>query len=669
VWLAERREPMVQRVALKIIKPGMDSKAVIARFEQERQALAVMDHPNVAKVFDGGVTPTGRPYFVMEHVQGEPITAFCDRHKYPIRARLELFIPVCEAVQHAHHKGIIHRDIKPSNVLVMLKDGHAIPKVIDFGVAKAMSHTLTDKTIFTERGQLIGTPEYMSPEQAEMGALDIDTRTDVFSLGVVLYEIVAGVLPFDSNELRAKGYDEICRIIRDIEPPTPSKKLTSIGSARCADIALKRQIAEDELKSELRGELEWIPLKAMSKARHERYFAPKELADDIALYLSGRMPKAGPQRVAPRMRKWFARHRKTTFVANTAIVVAVCGLLVGQAYSYVRKEAQLDALAGLRIIHQNIGIGLAIAADVAVHPPSDASEALSDPRLQVLAAMVEERADLVELDSYARTVAGFFAAYPNDRALWDAQSAVYATNTPDKTAVRRLLESWSESEWRVRAASVPAHFADRMRDARIESLRLSRRATLADMTEEWTERFDLAEANSALLGVLHGRVSDGEAVRAAALSRQKLAELEPVMYPRLAYLRGRSMIPTAVAAAMLLLVAPLALIGEGKLARYAGIAAALCIAAFAGCVGLVALVGTRDVSALLMWIIAIVGFSGVSFLACFASGKRWLLAWVVCLGLGCAVAAGSLIISPYRMQNLHRSIYPELDPLRPTGEP
>ena len=243
VYLADRREPMVQRVALKVIKPGMDTKAVVARFEQERQALAVMDHPNVAKVLDGGITATGRPYFVMEHVKGEPITAFADRQCLTIKQRLELFISVCEAIQHAHMKGIIHRDIKPSNILVAPGgEGHApIVKVIDFGVAKAISHTLTDKTIFTERGQIIGTPEYMSPEQAEMGSTDIDTRTDVYSLGVVLYELLCGSVPFDSKSLRAAGYAEIQRIIREVEAPRPSTKLSTAAAAAGVAIAKARQ--------------------------------------------------------------------------------------------------------------------------------------------------------------------------------------------------------------------------------------------------------------------------------------------------------------------------------------------------------------------------------------------------------------------------------------------
>jgi serine/threonine protein kinase len=260
VYLAEQEEPIRRRVALKVIKPGMDSKQVIARFEAERQALAMMDHPNVAKVFDAGATPEGRPFFAMEYVAGIPITKYCDKHRLTTRQRLELFTRVCEGVQHAHQKGIIHRDIKPSNVLVALQDERPVPKVIDFGVAKAVSQRLTEKTLFTQHGVLIGTPEYMSPEQAEMTTLDIDTRTDVYSLGVILYELLVGALPFDSKELRRGGYESIRRKIREEEPPRPSTRLSTLGE-RSTESAKLRQVDLSTLQRQLRGDLDWITMK------------------------------------------------------------------------------------------------------------------------------------------------------------------------------------------------------------------------------------------------------------------------------------------------------------------------------------------------------------------------------------------------------------------------
>ncbi|MBX3359674.1 MAG: serine/threonine protein kinase [Phycisphaeraceae bacterium] len=341
VYLAERREPMVQRVAVKIIKPGMDSRAVIARFEQERQALAVMDHPNVARVIDAGSTPHGRPYFVMEFVQGEPITHYCDRHRLNTRQRLELFIPVCEAVQHAHMKGLIHRDLKPSNVLVATTDSRPIPKVIDFGVAKAISQTLTQKTLFTEQGQLIGTPEYMSPEQAEMGGIDVDTRTDVYSLGVLLYELLTGALPFDAASLRSAGLAEIQRIIREVDPPRPSTRLSGLGDS-AAEIARKRHAELGALQRELTRELEWIPLKAMRKERTKRYRTPTDLADDVRNYLAGLPLTAGPEKTTYILRK-FIRRRRGLVAAVAAVAVALLAGIIGTSTGLVIARRAADS--------------------------------------------------------------------------------------------------------------------------------------------------------------------------------------------------------------------------------------------------------------------------------------------------------------------------------------
>jgi eukaryotic-like serine/threonine-protein kinase len=327
VYLAERREPMVQRVAIKIIKPGMDSKAVIARFEQERQALAVMDHPCVAKVFDGGMTKTGRPYFVMEYVKGEPITGFADRARLTIRQRLELFTSVCDAVQHAHMKGIIHRDIKPSNILVAHAGEGAsyVVKVIDFGVAKAISHSLTDKTIFTERGQVIGTPEYMSPEQVA-GEIDVDTRADVYSLGVLLYELLTGELPFDSRELRKAAMAEIQRIIREVTPPKPSTRLMQLAGDRTTTIAQSRSATRDRLTSELRRELDWIPLMALRKERERRYPSPQALAEDVHRYLDGRPLHAAPESRAYLAKKFVRRNKVQVFATGAVFVALSAGL-------------------------------------------------------------------------------------------------------------------------------------------------------------------------------------------------------------------------------------------------------------------------------------------------------------------------------------------------------
>jgi eukaryotic-like serine/threonine-protein kinase len=343
VYLAEQASPIRRRVALKVLKPGMDTQQVVARFESERQALAVMDHPNIAKVFDGGATPSGRPYFAMELAHGTPITLYADTHCLDVPERLRLFLDVCHAVQHAHLKGVIHRDLKPSNVLVAAGDDSPVVKVIDFGIAKAAGVGLTERTLVTRVGQMIGTPEYMSPEQAEMSELDVDTRTDVYSLGVMLYEFVVGTLPFD---LASKPDYAIPHALRERDVPRPSLKLTTLGDA-LDTIARHRRATPEALRRELRGDLDWIILRAMEKDRTRRYDTPNGLAADIQRYLTHEPVTARPPSTAYRVRKFVRRNRVTVVAAGIALV-AVLGGAAAAAAGLVqarREQARAEAAA------------------------------------------------------------------------------------------------------------------------------------------------------------------------------------------------------------------------------------------------------------------------------------------------------------------------------------
>ena len=293
VYLAEQREPIRRCVALKVVKLGMDTGQVLARFANERQALAMMDHPNIARIFDAGATPKGRPYFVMEYIEGVPITQYCDRKRMTIGQRLELFLAVCRAVQHAHQKGVIHRDLKPSNVLVTEQEGAPVPKVIDFGIAKATDQWAVENTLLTQFGQMVGTPEYASPEQAEVMTGDVDESSDVYSLGVLLYELLIGAVPFDAARMRQAGLAEMLRIIREEEAPSLSRKLTAMGAA-AADIAARRQTDPASLRRLVDGDLNWITMKALEKVRERRYASVAELAADIQRYIEHRPVLASP---------------------------------------------------------------------------------------------------------------------------------------------------------------------------------------------------------------------------------------------------------------------------------------------------------------------------------------------------------------------------------------
>jgi len=418
VFMAEQMQPVRRRVAVKVLKLGMDTRQVVARFEAERQALAIMDHPNIAHVLDGGATDSGRPYFVMELVRGIPITDFCDQNHFSVRQRLDLFVTVCHAVQHAHQKGIIHRDLKPSNVMVTMHDSIPVVKVIDFGIAKAMGQQLTDKTLFTNFAQMMGTPMYMSPEQAQMSGLDIDTRTDIYALGVMLYELLTGTTPFDKERLRTAAYDEICRIIREEEPPKPSTRISTLGLV-ASTVSINRGSDPTRLRQLCRGDLDWIVMKCLDKDRGGRYETANGLAMDLQRYLHDEPVLACPPSGVYRLRKFARRHRVT--LATTAMVTGV--LVLGSAISI------WQAIRATR------------AEDLAVRRLGDADrarEAAVSERSRAEHRLFEARLAQARASRWSRQVGQRFESW---KALAEAARLARELELPDE----RLMELRNEA--------------------------------------------------------------------------------------------------------------------------------------------------------------------------------------------------------------------------------
>lgn len=431
VWLAEQTEPVRRRVALKLVKAGMNTREVIARFESERQALALMDHPAIAKVFDAGSTAQGAPYFVMEYVAGAPITAYCDHHRLSTRERLELFLRVCEGVQHAHQKAIIHRDLKPSNILVTEVDGRAAPKIIDFGVAKALAQRLTADTMFTRVGDLVGTPEYMSPEQANSSVEDIDTRADVYSLGIIFYVLLAGAPPI---ELRKVAFEEFLRRLREDEPPKPSTKIRTQDPATSTDVARKRQTEPLALAKQMRGDLDSIALKALEKDRSRRYGSPSDFAADIGRYLRNEAVLAVPPSAAYRTRKFARRYRAAlvTAAAFVLVLIAAAGISIRQSIRATKMRDRADAEAA---VAQAVNDFLQndLLAQASSSNQSRTSTKL-DPELKVRTA----------LDRAAARVAGKFDRQPEVEAgIRDTIGQTYTDLglfTEARTQLERALE-------------------------------------------------------------------------------------------------------------------------------------------------------------------------------------------------------------------------------------
>jgi len=555
VYLAEQEEPIRRKVALKVIKLGMDTKEVIARFRSERQALAMMDHVNIAKIHDAGATPEGRPYFVMEHVDGVPITLYCDRHRLATRERLGLFVQICQAIHHAHQKGIIHRDIKPSNVLVSRQDGVAIPKVIDFGVAKATSRDRTESTVLTVQGQIVGTPEYMSPEQAEMSGRFVDTTTDVYSLGVLLYELLTGMLPFESGVLRMADFDEIRRIIREDEPAKPSSRLSTPGDQAIL-AARNRQTSITALTRRVRGELDWITMRALEKDRHRRYQSASEFALDIERYLRDEPVVAGPPSTTYRMTKLIKRHKRAVGMLSVIVVALAIGLGVSTTMFFRAESAREQAVSEARkaerintFMQEMLG---------SVNPAEMGMDVTVRQALDEAAAKVDtELTDQPEIQAAVRSTIGTtYAAL----GLYDAaeihltealatRKRVLGDEHPDVArglhnlaALREMQGDYAEAERLFEEALTmrKAIFGDEHEEVAAGLVRLG---TVYSFQGRYAEAEpvlrDALTLQRSLLGEEHADVADGLNNLATLLQRQgEYAEAEPLFRESLALRRA-----------------------------------------------------------------------------------------------------------------------------------